>query len=136
MDIFSEEGAEILQKWSAKKRNSKKQERRLNFCLSSFFLFLSLLGCSKSDFFGLNCCTICCNISSSFFFFFKKKTIFGAVSGGFFTPLRPFFFSLTFSFFCFLFSILNFDFFLFCFFSFFLNFPNFWFFSRLFRFVA
>ena len=54
-------------------------------------LFFSL-GCSKSDFFGLNCCTISCKL-----FFQKQKIKFLSRLGE--HPLRPsflFFFSLVF----------------------------------------
>ena len=43
----------------------------------SLFFFFSLLGWSKSDFFGLNCCTICCNISYKQVFLFEPSPVWG-----------------------------------------------------------
>ena len=57
---------------STKCRAGYRADTRQTFFLFSFFLVpfffffffsFSLLGCSESDFFGLNCCTISCNIS-------------------------------------------------------------------------
>ena len=78
--------------------------RAQGFVVSSLFSFFSLsfslLGCSKSDFFGLNCCTICCNISDPQNHFVEPSSG-GTLRGLLFFQSLFFFFFL---FFCFVFD--------------------------------